>query len=45
MPEKDVIPILKNALDGLKLIHTLGYIHRDIKPENMIFQFVNFFLF
>lgn len=32
MPEKEVVPIVKNALDGLKMIHQLGYIHRDLKP-------------
>lgn len=43
MSEKDVIPIIKETLDGLRKIHSLSYIHRDLKPENIIFQFVIFF--
>lgn len=39
MTEKDVIPIIKDTLDGLRMIHSLQYIHRDLKPENIIFQF------
>lgn len=45
MTEKDVIPIIKDTLDGLRMIHSLQYIHRDLKPENIIFQFVNIFIY
>lgn len=45
MSEKDVAPIIKDTIDGLRMIHSLQYIHRDIKPENIIFQFVIIFYY
>jgi len=45
MTEKDVIPIIKDTLDGLRKIHSHSYIHRDMKPENIIFQFVIIYIY
>jgi|LakMenEpi03Aug12_release.lakeMendotaPanAssembly.Ray.scaffolds.fasta_scaffold3040098_1 serine/threonine protein kinase len=44
MPEAEIVPIINDAIDGLRMIHKLGYIHRDLKPENIIFQFVIYLL-
>lgn len=24
------------VIDGIYMLHTLGYIHRDLKPENIV---------
>lgn len=36
IPEKRVLPILTQILEGLALAHRNGIIHRDIKPTNII---------
>jgi len=28
--------ILLQVLDGLKELHSLGFVHRDLKPENIV---------
>ena len=33
---RDLNKILLEVANGLKEIHSLGYIHRDLKPENIV---------
>ena len=35
---RDLIKILLNVANGLKELHSLGYVHRDLKPENIVFD-------
>jgi len=36
LPEKEVVEIILQALDGLAFAHAQGYIHRDIKDQNIL---------
>jgi len=34
--EKDACKIVKEMLDGVLYLHSLGIVHRDLKPENLL---------
>lgn len=38
MLDKEALVVTVGILDGLELLHELGYAHRDIKRENIMFQ-------
>ena len=33
---RDLNKILLSVANGLKELHSLGYVHRDLKPENIV---------
>jgi len=36
LKQKEVIELLKDTLEVLKIVHEQGLVHRDIKPDNLI---------
>jgi len=39
--EKDASNIIRQILDGVKYLHSLGICHRDLKPENLLVSTVD----
>ncbi|MBQ7177989.1 MAG: protein kinase, partial [Victivallales bacterium] len=37
LPEDILMPVLKDILSAIRLLHEAGFTHRDIKPENILF--------
>jgi serine/threonine protein kinase len=35
--EKDAANLMRDSLDALKYLHSLGVVHRDLKPENLLY--------
>jgi serine/threonine protein kinase len=40
LEEPDVKKYIGETVEGVRYIHSKGFIHRDIKPENLLLQFV-----
>jgi len=38
LPITQVLDILKQTLEGLKMVHEAGLVHRDIKPANLLIE-------
>lgn len=36
LSEKDAIFYIAEIIEGLKELHTLGFVHRDLKPDNVL---------
>jgi serine/threonine protein kinase len=36
LPEDEACDIIHQALQGLAIMHQMGYAHRDVKPENIL---------
>jgi serine/threonine protein kinase len=36
VPEKTALSIMLPILDGLRDVHSKGFLHRDIKPQNIL---------
>ena len=35
MPESDILNFTQQILEGLKVVHSKGFVHRDMKPSNI----------
>eukprot|EP01130_Rhizamoeba_saxonica_P013767 TRINITY_DN5917_c0_g1_i2.p1 TRINITY_DN5917_c0_g1~~TRINITY_DN5917_c0_g1_i2.p1 ORF type:complete len:455 (-),score=116.50 TRINITY_DN5917_c0_g1_i2:133-1497(-) len=36
--EMDAVPIIKQILEAVEYMHSIGVVHRDLKPENLLFE-------
>ena len=36
-PAENLIPVLRDILSAIRVLHEAGFAHRDIKPENILF--------